>query len=204
MRVVLFSQFKGGVGKTTCAINVASALCSHHSVVLLDGDRNRSAKQWASQGKLKFPVVNESEEIPNCDLLIIDSAANINEADLLFLAKKSNLTILPSSLEDLSLGALWQTWKTLDSSNIKNCRVLLTMCPSSRKSRAFQEASQALQERGLSVFPVGIRRYAAHVKAVNQGVCVGDVKGDRCRMKAWQDFLEVRSHIEGVLDESIQ
>jgi cellulose biosynthesis protein BcsQ len=70
MRVVLFSPFKGGVGKTTCAINVASAFCSDHSVVLLDGDRNRSAKQWASQGRLGFPVVNESEEIPECDLLL--------------------------------------------------------------------------------------------------------------------------------------
>lgn len=203
MRVVLFSQFKGGVGKTTCAINVASAFSSYHSVVLLDGDRNRSAKQWASQGKLGFPVVNESEEIPECDLLVIDSAANINESDLIFLAKKADITILPSSLEDLSLGALWQTAQALNSAGIRNHRVLLTMCPNSRNSKSFHEASDALKEQGLSVFPVGIRRYAAHAKAVNQGVAVGDVKGDRYRRKAWEDFLALRSLIEEALNESV-
>ncbi len=47
--IVSFLNQKGGVGKTTLAINVADALSRHkHRVLLVDADPQGSALDWAA------------------------------------------------------------------------------------------------------------------------------------------------------------
>src|SRR5271170_5095160 len=54
---IAVAQRKGGVGKTTIAVNLAAELRDRGSeVVLIDADPLRSACQWAELGGLKFPV----------------------------------------------------------------------------------------------------------------------------------------------------
>jgi chromosome partitioning protein len=60
MPVVSFLNQKGGVGKTTLATNVATALAlDGHKVFFIDADPQGSALDWsaARQGTLLFPVV---------------------------------------------------------------------------------------------------------------------------------------------------
>jgi chromosome partitioning protein len=57
MRIISFLQFKGGVGKTTLAVNLADEL-SHRNIstTLIDADPQGNATQWAGPQKLLFPV----------------------------------------------------------------------------------------------------------------------------------------------------
>jgi len=56
-QIVAIAQRKGGVGKTTVAVNVAGALLSGgRSVDLIDADPQRSATAWARSGRLAVPV----------------------------------------------------------------------------------------------------------------------------------------------------
>ena len=57
MRIVSFLQFKGGVGKTTLAVNLADELAHRNiSTTLIDADPQGNATQWAGPQKLLFPV----------------------------------------------------------------------------------------------------------------------------------------------------
>jgi chromosome partitioning protein len=56
-QLVACGNLKGGVGKTTLAVNVACALANRgHAVALLDLDPQGSATAWAAAGRLPVPV----------------------------------------------------------------------------------------------------------------------------------------------------
>ena len=60
MPVLAFLNQKGGVGKTTLATNVATALAQRrHRVLFIDADQQGSALDWSAsrRGELLFPVV---------------------------------------------------------------------------------------------------------------------------------------------------
>jgi chromosome partitioning protein len=57
--IVTVASFKGGVGKTTTALHLATYFQTLAPTLLVDGDLNRSALDWASRGNLPFKVIDE-------------------------------------------------------------------------------------------------------------------------------------------------
>ena len=52
MQIISVINLKGGVGKTTIALNLAATFADQgHQVVLIDADPQQSATQWAQQGQ---------------------------------------------------------------------------------------------------------------------------------------------------------
>jgi chromosome partitioning protein len=66
--IIALAQRKGGVGKTTLAVNLAGELARRgHNVGLVDADPQRSACVWAELGQLSFEVYEMSlgeESVP--------------------------------------------------------------------------------------------------------------------------------------------
>ena len=56
-QIIACGNLKGGVGKTTIAVNLACALATRgHDVVLLDLDPHGGAAAWAAAGRLPAEV----------------------------------------------------------------------------------------------------------------------------------------------------
>jgi chromosome partitioning protein len=64
MPTIVFVSPKGGAGKTTAALLLASQLASSYEVTLIDADPNRPIKAWASGGNTpkRLSVVSDVDE----------------------------------------------------------------------------------------------------------------------------------------------
>jgi len=81
MRKIAFWSPKGGVGKTTLALNfAAAAYYDGYKVLLCDLDPQRSAVDIFNENRLPFSVVAEQPQIiPQVDFLIYDHAPSLEQ-----------------------------------------------------------------------------------------------------------------------------
>jgi chromosome partitioning protein len=199
--VISLTSFKGGVGKSTLAVNLAGALALNASTILVDEDPLQSCYQWAQQnGHLPMPVLLP-QEVPNNDLdaskyLLVDTEGRPQLEDLAELIGSSRWTLIPCGTSGLEIdgtlrliSALRSTETTLDK-----VKVVITKAPP--VGTVGQQARDALREAGIPVATSVVRSYVAHQKAAELGVLVKDVPDPRAA-QAWADMLELAMEVVG-------
>ena len=194
--IVTVASFKGGVAKTTTSLHLAAYFQTRADTLLIDGDLNRSALQWASRGNFPFKVVDEKQGVRfarQYEHIIIDTPARPAPEELKTIAEGCDLLVLPTSPDALAMGAMLQMVDDLRGLKT-NYKILLTLIPPP-PSRVGEEAQQSLEKAGLPVFKSRIRRYAVFQHAALQGVPVNQVKGDDKAGIAWRCYCEVGKEI---------
>ena len=194
--IITIASFKGGVGKSTSALHLATYLQKKAPTLLVDGDLNRSALQWSSAGNLPFKVVDEKAAVKYArqyEHIVVDSPARPDPEELKTIAEGCDLLVLPTSPDALSMGATLQMISALKSLDA-DYKILLTIIPP-KPSKVGLEARASIVNAGLPIFETGIRRLAVFQKAALEGVPVNQVKGDSYSGIAWRCYEQVGSEI---------
>jgi len=196
--ILTVTGFKGGVGKSTTAIHLATFLSECGDTVLVDGDPNRTALSWAERGQLPFTVADERKAmkvIQGREYIVIDTPARPDSTDLKELSEGCDLLILPTTPDVVSLEPMLDTARALGDASY---RALLTVVPP-KPSREGETMRDDLRENGVPIFTAMIRRAAGFQKAALAGVPIREMTG-RDRL-GWLDYeamgkevMEILSH----------
>lgn len=201
--IVTVAGMKGGVGKTTTAVQIAGNVAEHGRTVLIDGDPNQSALGWSKRGKsLPFDVISLNKAVGqarNYQNIVMDTKARPDLDELRDLAEGCDLLIVPSTPDSLALEGLSLTIDALHKLDAINFRVLLTIIPP-HPSKAGEDARAALKSAGVPLFARGIRRTAAFQTAAAEGILVGQVKSNDQAVPAARDYQAVTEELYSVVE----
>ena len=199
--IISLTSFKGGVGKSTLAVNLAGALALNASTTLVDEDPLQSCYQWAKQnGRLPMPVVLP-DEVQNVDLgapryLLVDTEGRPKPEDLSELIRSSTWTLIPCGTSGLEINGTLRLITALRSSDAELGKVKVVITKAPPVGTVGQQARDALREAGIPVATSVIRSYVAHQKAAELGLLVRDVPDPRAS-QAWADVLELAMEVVG-------
>jgi chromosome partitioning protein len=185
MPVIALLNQKGGVGKTTLSVHLATALADGHKVLLVDADPQGSALDWSAQRQnegapAKFPVIGLPKETLHRELapisldyewVVIDGPPRVNKIARSAIVA-SDFVIIPVQPSPFDIWAAEDVEEIIDE-----CAAvkpdLVTRFLVNRlilNTTLGKEIQEELAKRPFSTFQTAIRNRTEYAKAARKGM----------------------------------
>lgn len=205
-KIIGIANGKGGVGKTTTAVNLAAIAAKKSQVLLVDTDPQGSATWWANRGDMAFDIATDTDpallsklpSVTGYDLIFVDSPPNLGADSLGAVVQSADFLILPTQPEAMPVVALINTIRTAIAPSGTPHRVLLTRVDP-RASGEAKQAIAAFQDAGIETFNQVIREYKAHSRAPGEGVAIIDSRASNAGLGA-TDYKAVFKELGALLN----
>ncbi len=184
MKTLAIISRKGGAGKTTLAIHLATAAESAGvSTAIFDLDPQASAAVWADRREGKPPAVvpAQAPRLPallaqarqqEAGLVILDTAPH-DDGVASEAATHADAILIPCRPSSLDLDAIGASVRLARSTG-RPCYVVINAAPSQGTETA--EAMTALAGAGVTVSPVVIHQRKALASFIQQGSSAGEAE----------------------------
>jgi chromosome partitioning protein len=185
MTTVALVGNKGGAGKTTLCVNLASALHRQGSTVVLDADPQRSTLQWRTMGEANaLEVVDAVDDLPSAyagkrdahDHVVIDCPPSVEAQQTLAALRLTDVALIPVQPSPLDIWATVHIEREVDEARPANpnLRALLVINQLEPRTRLSKMMRQALAELTVPVADVAVHRRMAFRMSALEGRSVFD------------------------------
>jgi chromosome partitioning protein len=202
-KILVVLNGKGGVGKTTTAVNVAATLAESRKVLLVDADPQGSATWWVERGGSgAFDLAQETDpkllsrlrQIGKYDVIVVDTPPALGSDALQSTVEAADYLLLPTPPAPMDLTVLIETVRRAVVPAGTAHRVLLTRVDPRSLNEAI-EAQNTLLELGIPACNAFVRIYKAHERAALDGVPIAQWRGRNAR-EAESDYRRVVDEIQ--------